>query len=128
VDARPVLGKCPVCDEKMVISRLTCPHCGTAVEGRFQSCKFCALTPQQRDMVEIFLKVRGNIKEVERELGISYPTVRNRLEDIVRSLGYRLAPAPEEERLAAKRKEVLDALSAGEITAEEAAKRLRSLR
>lgn len=123
-------SRCPVCSEEMIVTRLRCPHCDTAVEGSFSLHKFARLSKEQLEFVEIFLKVRGNIKEVERELGISYPTVRGRLDAVLEALGYRVDPAVAEETSQArqaKRKEILDALNRGEISSEEALKRLRGL-
>lgn len=112
----------------MEVTRLYCPTCDTAIEGRFDICKFCQLTDEMRDFVEIFLRSRGNIKEVERALGISYPTVRGRLDAVIRALGYAVEQGPtDDERTAEKRREVLDALSRGELTAQEAVTRLRQL-
>ena len=80
-------SRCPVCDGEMTITRLRCPQCSTVVEGSFVMDKFSRLSPEQLQFVETFLKVRGNIKEMERELGISYPTVRARLDAILAALG-----------------------------------------
>lgn len=123
-------SRCPVCEGEMTITRLRCPQCSTEMEGSFAMEKFSRLSPEQLQFVETFLKVRGNIKEMERELGISYPTVRARLDAILAALGYRVDPEEAEEISEVrqrKRKEILDALSRGEITSEEALKRLRSL-
>lgn len=123
-------SRCPVCEGEMTITRLRCPQCSTEMEGSFAMEKFSRLSPEQLQFVETFLKVRGNIKEMERELGISYPTVRARLDAILTALGYRVDPEEAEEISEVrqrKRKEILDALSRGEITSEEALKRLRSL-
>ncbi|MHB8926501.1 MAG: DUF2089 family protein [Bacillota bacterium] len=119
-------GRCPVCHEKLDITRLHCPRCETTIEGRFEGTKFDALTRDQLDFVEVFLKARGNIKEVERELGISYPTVRGRLEAVIQGLGYRPEPVPEDTGAAARRREVLEALKTGRISAEDAVKLLKS--
>lgn len=120
-------GKCPVCGEKMDVVELRCPNCETSLAGHFQTCKFCNLTNEQKSFIEIFIKSRGNIKEVERELGISYPTVRGRLEAVIEALGYRVEPSREEVETSSKRREILDALSRGELTSEEAVKRLKQL-
>lgn len=110
----------------MEVVRLYCPTCDTAIEGHFDICKFCQLTDEMRDFVEIFLRSRGNIKEVERALGISYPTVRGRLDAVIKALGYSVEQGPtEDEQAAERRREVLDALSRGEITAQEAIGRLK---
>ncbi len=126
---RKALGRCPVCGEGLDVARLTCPSCETSIEGRFETCKFCQLTNEQKDFVEIFIKSRGNIKEVERELGISYPTVRGRLDAVIQALGYPVEREKEDESQAAvKRKNVLDSLAKGEIRPDEAVKLLKQVR
>lgn len=93
------------------------------MEGHFAPTRFALLDPEQLDFLDTFLRARGNIREVERELGLSYPTVRSRLDSLLEALGLRDS-APEEPGADARR-EVIDALGRGEITAEEAIKRLR---
>lgn len=117
---KEVLGRCPVCDDELKVSKLSCPNCHTHIEGDFTMCKFCRLTNEQKYFVEIFIKSRGNIKEIEKELGISYPTVRNRLEDIISSLGYK----PDYNKDVDK-KEILEKLKNGDITTDEAIKLLK---
>lgn len=126
---RRMIGRCPVCQAGLEVTRLECPNCRTAIEGRFDPCKFCLLSPEQQQFVEIFLKVRGNIKEVERELGISYPTVRARLDAVLQALGYRVdeAAAAAAEARAARRKEILEALARGELSADDALKQLKQV-
>lgn len=146
--ARRMPGRCPVCNETMEVTSLHCPACDTTISGHFATCKFCQLSEEMQDFVEIFIRSRGNIKEVERALGISYPTVRGRLDAAIKALGYAVdaepgddapstegvpAPAavPDAATAAAatvsaeRRREILAALSKGEITAQEAAARLR---
>lgn len=121
-------GACPVCGEELEVVRLECRNCGTAVEGRFSASRFSKLTPEQTAFLEVFLRSRGNIREVERELGISYPTVRARLDAMLSTLGI-AAPAEEDgEGLQQRRKEILDQLDAGKIPPDEAAKMLRHVR
>ncbi|EHQ89730.1 DUF2089 domain-containing protein [Desulfosporosinus youngiae] len=124
--------RCPVCDQEMKISKLTCTYCPTKIEGEFSSCKFCRLPPEQLIFVEAFIKCRGNIKEVEKELGISYPTVRGRLDSVIEVLGYGAYKEKEpdmekrnspEESL--RRQEILEALERGEISAQEATHQMR---
>jgi len=79
--------QCPICKHEMLVTKLACTHCPTMLEGDFRTCKFCKLPDDQLLFVETFLKCRGNIKEVEKELGISYPTVRSRLDCVIQSLG-----------------------------------------
>ena len=116
-----VLGKCPICGEDLEVTRLSCHHCYTNIEGNFSLCKFCKLSDEQKNFVEIFIKNRGNIKEIEKELGISYPTVRNKLEDVIEALGY----SPKYSEPKVDKKEVLEKLSKGEISSGEAVKLLK---
>lgn len=128
--ARRMISRCPVCSEELVVTRLRCNHCETSIEGSFEVSKFAKLSKEHLEFVEIFLKSRGNIKEVERELGISYPTVRGRLDAVLETLGYRVDPAVTEEVVRNKqtrRKEILDALNRGEMSSEEAIKKLKDL-
>jgi len=94
-------------------------------------CKFCKLSPEQRSFAEIFIKNRGNIREVEKELGISYPTVRGRLENLIKALGYPVAAeqgdAAGESSIAKERKNIIDKLGRGELSPTEAARLLRNL-
>lgn len=119
-----VIGQCPVCAGELEVTRLRCRGCGTAIEGSFALGRFQALSREQLQFAEVFIRNRGNIKEVERELGISYPTVRSRLDALIRAMGYEVAeeprPAPD------RRKEILAQLERGEIGSEEAVKLLRS--
>ncbi|KGP75945.1 hypothetical protein JT05_07665 [Desulfosporosinus sp. Tol-M] len=122
--------RCPVCDHEMRISKLTCTHCPTKIEGEFSTCKFCQLPAEQLIFVETFIKCRGNIKEVEKELRISYPTVRSRLDSIIETLGYRVdgdkeKQDPQEE--SNRREAILEALERGEISPQEATLKLRKM-
>jgi hypothetical protein len=85
---REALGKCPVCGQNTEVATIYCSGCDTRIEGHFTLCRFCRLTGEQKSFIETFIKCRGNIKEVEKELGISYPTVKSRLEDAANALGY----------------------------------------
>ncbi len=118
-----VVGRCPVCEGEMEVVRLHCRSCDSALEGRFALGKFQSLSKEQLQFAELFIKNRGNIKDMERELGISYPTVRGRLEALIRALGYEV---PEEPKVAPEgRKEILARLERSEITSEEAIRLLR---
>jgi hypothetical protein len=92
------------------------------MEGEFSMCKFCYLTREQRTFIEIFIKCRGNLKEMEKELGISYPTIRSRLENVILALGYKVEAVEEN---TVNRKEVLEKLEKGEISPQEALKLLK---
>lgn len=127
-----VIGRCPVCGEELTVTRLHCQACDTGIDGRFRLGRFGRLSPEQLDFVEVFLKNRGIIKDVESELGISYPTVRARLDDALRAMGFTASddgadpktpsgPARED------RRKILEELRARNITADEAARRLAAL-
>ena len=124
---RKMLGACPTCGGPLRIARLVCPSCDTAIEGNYEPCGFCRLSEQGLGFVETFIRCRGNIREVERELGVSYPTVRGRLDAVIRELGYEVEPGGEPE-INARRGEILQQLDAGEISAAEATRLLRGLR
>ena len=109
-------GKCPVCSEKLEISKLTCKKCKTKIEGEFIPCEFCNLDSDQLRFLKAFVGCRGNIKDVEKELGISYPTVRRRLDDLLSALGLEATPGPAAE----KRTEVFEQLRKGEISVDDA--------
>lgn len=118
---REVIGKCPICGEELHVTKLSCNNCHTHIEGDFALCKFCKLNQEQKNFVEIFIKSRGNIKEIEKEMGISYPTVRGKLENVIEALGY--SPKYSEPKI--DKKEILSKLDSGEITPEEALKLLQ---
>lgn len=113
-----VISRCPVCGRKLKVVKLQCEHCETAIENEFTLTSFDYLSPEELSFAETFLKCRGNIKEVEKELKISYPTVRSRLDQVIAHLGGR--PASAERQTSQRKKEILDALERGELTVEEA--------
>src|SRR5256886_15407429 len=86
--ANPVIARCPICAETLSVARLECASCGTRIEGSFALGRFHHLTVEQLEVLETFIKARGNFKDVEREIGISYPTVRSRLYAPTRGLGF----------------------------------------
>lgn len=118
---KEVLGKCPICNEELYVTRLSCNNCDTSIEGEFSLCKFCKLTQEQKNFVEIFIKSRGNIKEIEKEMGISYPTVRGKLENVIEALGHK--PKYTEPKM--DKMEILEKLDSGQITSEEAIRLLK---
>lgn len=113
----PVVATCPVCQAALKVVRLECESCGTRLEGSFALGRFHSLSPEQLEFLEIFIRVRGNIKDIERELGISYPTARSRLDAVIRALGFEV---PREDPTAERRKEILRELSEGKIGADDA--------
>lgn len=120
--AREAMGKCPVCGSDTEVTKITCNNCDTTLEGHFHLCKFCKLTNDQRAFIDVFMKCRGNIKEVEKELGVSYPTVKNKLEDAAAALGHKADPEP---AVPGKNKSILDKLNSGEISVEEALEQMK---
>ena len=106
----------------MAPSAASCADCGAEVRGHFRSCAFCALDDQQLDMLTTVLTARGNIKELERHLGVSYPTARARLDELLRALGIDVSDRP---RPAANRRELLDAVARGELDVDAAMEQLR---
>jgi hypothetical protein len=145
--ANPFDGICPICGDVMTVSRMTCGHCGTALEGALMPMgyglptrrgappssradlegrfgRLVRLDPAQLEFVEAFLRCRGVIKNVEDMLGISYPTVKSRLANVLEAMGFggdEEVPPPEQRR---QRREILADLAAGRITTEEAHRQL----
>lgn len=122
----PALTRCPVCRTELTVTRLQCPSCDTTVEGRFTAGHFANLTAEQLDFIVTFVRVEGKLNRMETELGLSYPTIRNRLHEVIRAMGYE--PGKEEAAPDAtdeKRRAVLDELNAGKISAEVAMRMLR---
>ena len=120
---RPLILKCPSCEGNLTVTRLGCPECSITIDGEFALPQLLKLTRARIDFIEVFIKNRGIIREVERELGISYPTVRARLDEVIQALGYSSKSASDDETgddSSARRRTVLADLKAGRITPEEA--------
>ena len=126
-EKHPMPTHCQVSGEPLEVTRLNCPESGVTIEGRFQPNEFALLPSENLEFLRIFVKVRGNLKEVERIMGLSYPTIRQRFETLVSVLGYEAAPEPRPERRQ-KRSEILERLERGEVSAEEAARELQMLK
>jgi hypothetical protein len=122
--ANPVVSRCPICAEQLRVVRLECESCGTRLEGSFSLGRFHALSADQLEFLETFVRNRGNIKDIERELGISYPTVRSRLDALIRALGFPSQAEPDRE--SERRKEILRELAEGRIAPDDAANLLES--
>ena len=132
--AHDVISTCPVCSGELAVTRLRCSSCGTTLEGEFSVGRFARLNRDQMALLESFLRSRGNLRDIERELGISYPTVRARVEALVRALGFGPRsdedPPPDDDagiNQAATRETILERLARREISAEEAAAAIRAL-
>ncbi|HEV2036307.1 MAG TPA: DUF2089 domain-containing protein [Candidatus Dormibacteraeota bacterium] len=116
---RPPLN-CPVCNERLALTRLTCPSCDTELSGGFATCEFCVLSNEDRDVLRVFLASRGNMKDLERHLGVSYPTARARFDALLSKIGVdRPAADPLPTRV-----ELMEQVARGEIDIDEALKRL----
>ena len=140
-DMAKILARCPVCEGDFKITELTCERCNTRLQSQFEPCRFCGLQAEHLAFVEIFLKCEGNLSRVEKELGVSYPTVRNRLLSALSALGLAgtpsdpaapataapEAPAESPEDTSIRRRDALNALARGEIGADDAARILREL-
>lgn len=116
----PIPGECPVCSGELVVTSLSCRECETVIQGRFITGPFANLNTDQLLFLEVFVKNEGKITHMEKDLGLSYPTIRNRLHDIIRSLGYE--PGKEETLALSEedRRKILEDLNEGRITSEEA--------
>lgn len=124
---RKLIEQCPACAGELMVTEQTCVRCGTAVSGQFRPTIFSKLSEDSLAFVEVFVKNRGNVKEMERELGWSYWTIRNRLNEVIAELGFeeKSEPAPPPP---SQRQEILAQLDRGEITVEAAAELLKRLR
>lgn len=138
-----VIATCPVCSGELAVTRLHCRSCGTTLEGDFNVGRFGHLTREQMAVLESFLRSRGNLRDMERELGLSYPTVRARVEALVRALGFGPRADSDEAAadaasaaadlaaagadLAAARQEILERLARRDISADDAATAIRNL-
>lgn len=105
-------AECPVCREQLLITRLTCPSCHTEVSGTFAACRYCQLSADDQALLEVFLRSRGNLRDVQAHLGVSYPTARQRFHDLLTRLGL--------DQPVATPDDVIQDLAAGRITVDEA--------
>ncbi len=123
----PAITQCPVCQSDLEIVKLYCRSCDTSIEGHFQhTMPFQQLTSEQMSFMVTFIRNEGKINRVGEELGMSYPTVRSRLHDLIRALGYEVGEEEEATSSLAEeeRRSILDALSKGTLSSEDALKRL----
>lgn len=132
----PMPTTCPACNSHLRVQTLVCanPQCRTQVRGEFEANEFALLPPEQLEFLRLYIKVRGNLKDVERIMGVSYPTVRAKMEQLLRTLGYEVDEPPPDtkdaersEAVQRERAEILVALERGDLSPEEAAVRLRAL-
>ena len=122
----PLIYKCPVCNEDLVITHLYCSHCRTTIEGKFNlpSSPFSKLNPEQMQFLLTFIRCEGKFNRMEEELKISYPTLRSRFNELLQSMGFEAEEA-EMKLSQEERKKILGDLNKGRISAEEAQIRLK---
>ena len=124
----PVPGRCPVCGQSLYVTKLACVHCGTSVEGAFELPRLARLSPEHQQFVELFIRSEGKLNRVQEILGVSYPTARAQLHQVIRALGYEPSgsdevkpqPLPPE-----RRRQILADLEAGVITSDQAVQMLK---
>jgi hypothetical protein len=122
----PLVGACPVCGETLEVTRLHCRNCDTTIEGHFSVGAFDRLTPEQLAFAETFIQCKGKLNLMEEKIGLSYPTLRARLHELIRAMGYEVgqeeAPAGISDE---ERRQILDDLAAGRISSQDAVKMLQ---
>ena len=130
---RKLLERCPTCGGPLIVTELRCQQCQTQVRSRYSPCAFCTLTAEQLVFVKLFVERRGNLREMEKALGVSYPTVRGKLEEIAERLASApipadVAPPPPTDAEAEARREVLRRIAEGRLSVKEGLARLRAQR
>lgn len=121
-------NKCPICGGELIVTRIYCRDCDSTIEGRFSGGAFSQLTHEQLDFVETFIRCEGKITRMEVEIGLSYPTIRNRLHEIIRAMGYEPGVGDEPMGLSdERRQQILAELDDGKISADEAMRMLREV-
>ena len=116
---------CPICQSELTVARLHCSSCDTSIEGQFAAGHFANLTPEQMQFIFTFVRCEGKINRMEQELGVSYPTIRNRLHEVIRALGFEPGKEESTEIGDEKRRTILEDLDAGRISADAAMRILR---
>lgn len=122
---RKILEECPTCGSDVIATELSCTNCDTVIRSEYAPCLFCRLSPEDLAFVELFVMNRGNVKEMERELGISYWSIRGRLDEIVGRIGSEQSESGEEgtsrtHQAQSQRRTILERLDRGEISVAEA--------
>jgi hypothetical protein len=120
-----LLTVCPICGDQMAVTRLHCRSCDTAIEGQFDTGRLGRLDRDQIEFVETFIRCEGKLNRMERELGLSYPTLRARLSEVIDRMGFPVGPEPGGSEV--DRHRILDQLAAGDISSEEAMRQLEGM-
>lgn len=126
----PVISECPICGNDLEVIKLKCTHCETEFKGKFTLSKFNYLDTEKLYFIEVFVKNRGNIKMIEKEMGLSYPTIKKMLDEVIDQLGYGEKPEEPKKEVynGPSRKEILKKVDEGELSVEEAAKLLAQVK
>ena len=126
-DMHPILGTCPVCGETLEVTRLHCRSCDTTIDGHFNLGTFERLSPDQLAFAELFIRREGKLSRMEDDMKMSYPTLRARLNDLIRAMGYEVGQEEELPYVVSDedRRRILDDLAAGKLSSDEAVKRLQ---
>lgn len=120
----PLPSNCPLCGGEITINKIYCLECDATIEGRFSSGVFSQLSLEQLGFVETFVRCEGKITRMEAELGLSYPTIRNRLHEVIRALGYEPGEGEPGGMSEQERRKILESLEKGEINYEDAMRML----
>ncbi|HLE03675.1 MAG TPA: DUF2089 domain-containing protein [Anaerolineales bacterium] len=114
-----LLMTCPICEHRLTVTRLHCRNCDTTIEGHFETGRMGQLTAEQLSFVETFLRCEGKLNRVEGVLGLSYPTLRSRLSQVIQAMGFEVGPE-QTDTSDEQRHQILDELASGQISSEQA--------
>ncbi len=120
-----LISRCPVCSGRLYVTNLKCGDCNTELSGEFLANEFSRLPQDKLDFLRTFLACRGNLKEVEAELSISYPTIRGRLDALLEALELEAAGMDTDGDDSPAKEDVLEALERGDLSVDEAERQLR---
>lgn len=124
---RRLLTTCPSCGGDLVITELSCTRCDTVIRGTYTGCTFCELPDDDLRFLELFVSCRGNVKEMERETGLGYWTIRGRLDDVLKVMQTKLEAAAPPAEIDSQRRDILLAVERGELAITEAEQMLAAL-
>ena len=114
-----LLMTCPICEQRLTVTRLHCRNCDTTIEGHFETGRMGQLTAEQLSFVETFLRCEGKLNRMEGVLGLSYPTLRSRLSQVIQAMGFEVGPE-QADTSDEQRHQILDELASGQISSEQA--------
>ncbi len=131
---RKILEACPTCGGPLTITAVRCERCATEVHSQYQPCPFCRLSPEQMNFMLLFVQNRGNLSDMEKALGVSYPTIRGKLDEVVRVVTAPPSPMAAETPPggvaggnANRRRDILAQIAAGKLSPTEGLAALRDL-